>query len=69
MKVAVPLAKHILTPLGITATASSVDAGIQKKRTCNNNFNNFNWRNAWHNENCQALKDSNILLEVVTKTI
>ena len=31
MKVAVPLAKHILTPLGITATSSSVDAGIQKK--------------------------------------
>ena len=31
MKVAVPLAKSILAPLGITATASSIDAGIQKK--------------------------------------
>ena len=31
MKVAVPLAKHILAPLGITAVASAIDAGIQKK--------------------------------------
>ena len=32
MKVAVPLAKNILAPLGITATASAIDAGIQKKK-------------------------------------
>ena len=31
MKVAVPLAKNILAPLGITAAASPIDAGIQKK--------------------------------------
>ena len=31
MKVAVPLAKNILAPLGITAAASAVDTGIQKK--------------------------------------
>ena len=31
MKVAVPLAKNILVPLRITATASAVDARIQKK--------------------------------------
>ena len=31
MKVAVQLAKNILTPLGITAAASAIDAGIQKK--------------------------------------
>ena len=30
MKVAVPLAKNILAPLGITAAASAIDAGIQK---------------------------------------
>ena len=30
VKVAVPLAKHILAPLGITAAASAIDAGIQK---------------------------------------
>ena len=31
MKVAVPLAKNVLAPLGITAAASALDAGIQKK--------------------------------------
>ena len=31
MKVAVPLAKNILAPLGITAAASAIDAGIKKK--------------------------------------
>ena len=31
MKVAVPLVKNILAPLGITAAASAIDAGIQKK--------------------------------------
>ena len=31
IKVAVPLAKNILAPLGITAAASAIDAGILKK--------------------------------------
>ena len=31
MKVAIPLAKNVLAPLGITAAASALDAGIQKK--------------------------------------
>ena len=31
MKVATPLAKTVLAPLGITAAASAIDAGIQKK--------------------------------------
>ena len=33
MKVAVPLAKEILAPLGVTAAATAIDAGIQKKYT------------------------------------
>ena len=45
MKVAIPLAKNVLAPLGITAAASAIDAGIQKKNKktwfWNNNFNNF----------------------------
>ena len=43
IKVAIPLAKNVLAPLGITAAASAIDAGIQKKNTWfwNNNFNNF----------------------------
>ena len=34
MKVAVPLAKNTLVPLGITAAASAIDAWIQKKIHC-----------------------------------
>ena len=44
MKLAVPLAKNILAPLGITAAASAIDTGVKKKKnTCfrNNNYNNF----------------------------
>ena len=44
MKVAVPLAKNILAPLGITAAASAIDAGI-KKRWYWNNFDNIKQRN------------------------
>ena len=32
MKTAIPLAKNVLAPLGITTTASAIDAGIQKKK-------------------------------------
>ena len=31
MKVSVSLAKNVLAPLGITAAASAIDAGIQKQ--------------------------------------
>ena len=31
MTVAVPLAKNILAPSGITAAVSAIDAGVQKK--------------------------------------
>ena len=70
IKVAVPLAKNILAPLGITAAASAIDARIQIKNTrfWNNNFNNFKRRNDIM-KIVQALEDSNILLKRVTKTI
>ena len=32
MKIAIFLAKNVLAPLGITAAASAIDAGIQKKK-------------------------------------
>ena len=60
MKVAIPWGKNILPPLGITAAASAIDAGIQKKQKKNNtwfwnhNFNNFKWRNEWYNEDCSS---------------
>ena len=43
MKIAIPLAKNVLAPLGITAATSTIDAGIQKKTTWfwKYDFNNF----------------------------
>ena len=32
MQVAIPLAKNVLAPLGITAAGSAIDTGIQKKK-------------------------------------
>ena len=71
MKVAVPSAKNILAPLGITAAASAIDAGIQKKihgsgttalMISNKEMNDIL-------KIVQALEDSNILLKGITKTI
>ena len=70
MKIAVPLAKNILAPLGITAAASAIDAGIQKKihgsgKTTliisNEEMNDIM-------KIVKALEDSNVLLKRVTKT-
>ena len=46
MKIAVPLTKYVLAPLGKTAAASALNAGIQNKKQkkpwiWDNNFNNF----------------------------
>ena len=71
MKVAVPLAKNILAPLGITAAASAIDAGIQKK-TYGSRTTSFIISNKEMNDIMkivQALEDYNILLKGVTKTI
>ena len=38
MKVAIPSAKNVLAPLGITAAASATDAGIKKNNNNNNNM-------------------------------
>ena len=71
MKVAIPLVKDVLAPLGITAAASVIDAGIQKKIhgsgtttliISNEEINDII-------EIVQALEDSIILLKGVTKTI
>ena len=71
MKVAIPLAKNVSAPLGITAATSAIDAGIQKKIhgsgattliISNEEMNDIM-------KIVQALEDSNILLKGVTKTI
>ena len=65
MKVAIPLVKDVLAPLGITAAASVIDAGIQKKihgsgtTTLMNGIMKI----------AQALEDSNILLKGFTEAI
>ena len=51
MKVAVPIANNILAPLGITASAPSIDAGIQKKKhgsgTTTLMISNKEWMAKW----------------------
>ena len=70
MKVAIPLAKNVLAPLGITAAASAIDAGIQKK-IHGSGITTLIISNEEMNDIkiVQALEDSNILLKRVTKTI
>ena len=71
MKVAIPLAKNVLAPLRITAAASAIDAGIQKKihgsGTTTLIISNEEMNDIM--KIVQALEDSNILLKGVTKTI
>ena len=71
MKVTVPLAKNILASLKITAVASAIDAGIQKKIhgsgtttliILNEEMNDIM-------KIVQALEDSNTLLKGVTKAV
>ena len=71
MKAAIPLAKNVLAPLGITAAASAIDAGIQKKihgsGTTTLIISNEEMNDIM--KIVQALEGSNILLKWVTKTI
>ena len=71
IKVAIPLAKNVLAPLGITAAASAIDAGIQKKihgsGTTTLIISNEEMNDIM--EIIQALEDSKILLNEVTETI
>ena len=71
MKVAVPLAKNILAPFGITGAASAIDAGIQKKihgsGTTTLIISNEEMNGIM--KIVQALTNSNVLLKGVTKTI
>ena len=71
MRVAMPLAKNVLAPLGMTAAASAINAEIQKKIhgsgtttliISNEEINDIM-------KIVQALEDSNILLKGITKTI
>ena len=70
MKVAMPLAKNVLAPLGLTAAMSAIDGSIQKK------FHISGVKLIIEQEDMndimkiiEALKNSAILLKGVTKTI
>ena len=71
MKVAIPLAKNVLAPLGITAAASAIDAGIQNKihdsGTITLLISNEEMNDIM--KIVQALEGSKILRKGVTKTI
>ena len=72
MKVVIPLAKSILAPLGITAAASTIDQGIQKKIQRLDRPTTLIISNKEMNDIMkivQALADSNILLKGVTESI
>ena len=71
MKVAIHLAKYVLAPLGITAAASAIDAGIQKKIHGSGTTTLIILNEEMDDimKIVQALEDSNILLKAVTKTI
>ena len=70
MKVAMPLAKNVLAPLGLTAAMSAIDGSIQKKIHGSGvkliieqeDMNDFM-------KIIEALENSGILLKGVTKTI
>ena len=71
MKVAVPLAKNILAPLGITAADSEIDAEIQQK-VHGSGTTTLIISNKKMNDIIEIvhdLEDSNILLKGVTKKI
>ena len=71
MKISVSLAINTLAPLGITAAASAIDAGIQKKihgsGTTTLIISNEEINDVM--KIVQALEDCNVLLKGVTKTI
>ena len=69
MEVAIPLVKYVLPPLGITAAASTIDAGIQKKMYVRTTLIISTKEISDIMKNGKALEDSNILLKWITKTI
>ena len=71
MRVSIPLAKNVLAPLGITAAASAIDTGIQKK-IHSSGTTTLIISNKEMNDTMKivlALEDSNILLKGVIKQL
>ena len=75
IKVAVPIAKYILDPLGIKTAASAINAGIQKKKKKKKRGSGtttliiLNEKMNDVMKNNQVLEDCSILLNGITKKI
>ena len=73
IKVAVPIAKYILDPLGIKTAASAINAGIQKKKKKRGSGTTtliiLNEKMNDVMKNNQVLEDCSILLNGITKKI
>ena len=71
LKVAAPFAETLLTPLGITASSSAIDSGIQKKIHGSGTTNLITSKKEMNDikKIVQALEYSNLLLKGATKTI
>ena len=66
-----PLAKNVLIPLGLTATASTADAGIHKKILGSGTTTLIISNDAMENiiKKIKSLKNPGLLLKVVSETI
>ena len=71
MKVAIPLAKNVLAPLGLTAAMSAIDGSIQKKIHGSGTTKLIIESEDMNDimEIIEALENSGILLKGVAKTI
>ena len=71
MKVAMPLAKNVLAPLGLTAAMSEIDGSIKKKMLASGTATLIISNDEMNDiiKIIKALENSGVLLEGVTKTI
>ena len=68
MKIAMPLAKNVLAPLGISAAMSAIDGNI-KKKMLGSGTTTLIISNDEMDKIVKSLKDSNVLLKGVSETI
>ena len=71
MKVAMPLAKNLLTPLGISAAMSAIDGSIKKKMLGSGTTTLIISNDEMEDilKIVKSLEDSNVLLKGVSETI
>ena len=71
MKVAMPLAKNILAPLGISAAMSAIDGSIKKKMFCSGTTTLIISNDEMDDilKIVKSLEDSNVLLKGFSETI